>query len=437
MKPGPPLDEWIATRLGLAGHLTREALETHQLSRLRTSVAWAQQHSPFYRRQLAEVMPEQLTSLTELQNLPFTLPDDLRRNQPSLLCVSQSQISRVVTLETSGTSGPAKRLFFTEEEQAACLDFFQHGMSLLTQRGDRVLILFPCARPGSIGTLLASAVTRLGAIPMAVGPICDMAATLALIAREPPDVIAGTPGQLRSLLRCAPVNTRVARVLLSADQVAPQLCQELKQTWNCDVFEHYGMTEMGLGGGVDCAAHQGYHLREADLLFEIIDPQSGRTLAAGQSGEIVVTTLTRRGMPLIRYRTGDISRRLPSGCGCGSVLQRLAPLEQRVGSAIMLAPNAMLTMTELDQALFADPEISDCCATLRRGPPDTLDIVLAPSTRASTPRCTLLARARLALERNPAIVRAEADTGLCLRLELAMGPLCQPGPKRVIRTETL
>lgn len=83
------------------------------------------------------------------------------------------------------------------------------------------------------------------------------------------------------------------------------------------------MTEMGLGGAVSCQNLIGYHFRENDLFIEIVSPETGMPISEGQYGEIVFTTLTRKGMPLIRYRTGDISRWLPGVCPCGSVLKRM------------------------------------------------------------------------------------------------------------------
>ena len=103
------------------------------------------------------------------------------------------------------------------------------------------------------------------------------------------------------------------------------------------MYNHYGTTEMGLGGGVDCAAHAGLHLREADLLFEIVDPASGAPLAAGEEGEIVFTTLTREAMPLVRYRTGDLGRFAVEPCPCGSSLRLLAPVRERLDDVATLA----------------------------------------------------------------------------------------------------
>ncbi len=112
------------------------------------------------------------------------------------------------------------------------------------------------------------------------------------------------------------------------------------------MFNHYGMTEMGLGGGVDCRALTGYHLREADLYFEIVDPVDGRPLPDGEPGEVVFTTLTRRGMPLIRYRTGDLARFLPGSCPCGTVLRRLDHVQGRLAGRVKVGGGYRLESPE-------------------------------------------------------------------------------------------
>ena len=106
-------------------------------------------------------------------------------------------------------------------------------------------------------------------------------------------------------------------VLLSADDVLDAIRERISRIWGAEVYFHYGLTETGLAGGVDCCAHQGYHLRACDLYAEILDPDDDGF------GELAVTTFGREAMPLIRYRTGDIARISTQPCPGGGVLPRL------------------------------------------------------------------------------------------------------------------
>ena len=135
-------------------------------------------------------------------------------------------------------------------------------------------------------------------------------------------------GLLRSFPRAAPPDLR--GVLSSTDRLDPDLRQRLRAAWNRELLDHYGLTESGFGCAVECPAHDGYHLRALDALLEVVDPRDGRPLPWGETGEVVLTTLNREAMPLIRYRTGDIASLLPGPCRCGSPLPRLGPLLGRL-----------------------------------------------------------------------------------------------------------
>ena len=269
--------------------------------------------------------------------LPFTTAEQLRSCGSRMLCVRPHEVERIVTLATSGTEGDPKRVFFTADDLELTVDFFRHGMATFTGAGDRVVVLMPGARPGSIGDLLQSALARLGASAVVHGPVVDIDETLALLERTQASVVVGIPIQVLGLARRSVALGRPIRsvhsVLLSADHVPRAVVHAVETSWRCRVFDHYGSTEMGFGGGVECVARGGYHLREADLLFEIVSPDSGLPLADGEVGEIVFSTLTRTGMPLLRYRTGDVSRFLPGRCECGTHLRRLAPVGTRPAAA--------------------------------------------------------------------------------------------------------
>jgi phenylacetate-coenzyme A ligase PaaK-like adenylate-forming protein len=244
-----------------------------------------------------------------------------------------------------------------------------------------VLILMPGEKPDSVGDLLDRGLRRLGVPSLVHGPVVDPAQTAEVILKNRMNCLVGIPTQVLALARCLPgenlLRSLISTVLLSSDYVSRALVDILEKTWGCTVFSHYGLTETGYGGGVECQARQGHHLREADLYVEIIDPLTGQPLPEGESGEIVVTTLTRIGMPLIRYRTGDVSRFIPGECPCGTVLKRLGTVSHSLDRVVLLGPGNFLTMSQLDEALFPQPGLIDFQADVTRVDHwDSLNIVL-------------------------------------------------------------
>jgi len=363
-----PLEDWLGAKVAAHddGTLT-ERISRYQVRRLRETVDYVREKSPFYRDLFAGVDP--VTDLNRFSTLPFTTADHLREQGPRMLCSSQDEIERVVTLQSSGTTGPAKRVFFTAQDLEATVDFFAHGMATLVEPGATVIIFLPGELPDSVGDLLARALVRTKVNPVVWGPVRDHAAARAVIMKDPRPCLVGIPTQILALARGDLAGTIpkgwVESVLLSTDYVPKAIERELERLWGCRVLTHYGMTETGLGGGVECAAGDGYHLREADLYTEIIDTGTGLPVADGEEGEVVFTTLSRRGMPLVRYRTGDLARLVTTPCPCGTVLKRLGRVQGRIGREIPLKEGGRLRMSALDEALFPIPGVLDFTAEIR------------------------------------------------------------------------
>lgn len=318
-----PIEAWTAHKIGLADlPMGREAIEAYQRERLHDTLCYAWEKSRFYRQRLAAA-PLGLGTLSDMSRIPFTTTDDIRNDPLQFLCVSQDHIHRVVTLDTSGTSGRPKRIYFTRGDQELIVDFFHVGLTTFTEPGDRVLILLPGGTPGSVGDLLATAAQRLGAAPIQHGPVSDPAETLDVIREERITVVVGLPTHVLALVRHPGRQPAgIKSVLLVSDYVSDAIKCAVMKAWECAVYMHYGMTEMGLAGGIECEAHRGYHFREVDLFVEVVDPRTGKPVPDGDYGEVVFTTLTREGMPLIRYRTGDVSRFIPAGAPAGHTSNR-------------------------------------------------------------------------------------------------------------------
>ncbi|HWQ40550.1 MAG TPA: AMP-binding protein [Desulfosporosinus sp.] len=406
------LEPWIKRKItgDSSGALTRKEIEDYQLVKLQETLDWVNIKSRFYTR-LFSGLNCKISSFQDMLKLPFTTSEDLKDNPLDFLCVSQNEISRIVTLQSSGTTGKPKRLFFTEADQELTIDFFHHAMLTLVRMGDRVLILLPGDTPGSVGDLLKIGLERAGVIGIVHGLVTDPEATLEQIKREKINILVGIPTQVLSLARVK--NSKVnlfalslKSVLLSTDYVPKVIVQELEKAWGCKVFNHYGMTEMGLGVGIECKGFCGYHLREADLYIEIIDPSSGLPVVDGQLGDVVFTSLTRTAMPLIRYRTGDMSRYIPGPCVCNTILKRLELIKSR--DRVYLTQADYLTMADFDEVLFELENVLDFQLTLTGGRQEQqlrLDVKLKGLVRLEIENLVLKA-----LDKIP-VVRAARQNG--------------------------
>ena len=332
------LDNWLAQECGapdmasLPAHVARRRMEA-----LRATLVWAARHSRFYQRRLAG-MNLDIRREEDMRRLPFTTAQDLRQ-WGDFLCVSQGDVRRMVTLPTSGSTGEPKRLAFTDGDLARTREFFAVGMAQLTASGQRVVVLLPgAARPDGVSDLLRQALEPAGVRVYAGDAACTAESLRADMLCWRPHCLVATPGQLRALCRHAAQDavlrelTGELRGVLASGEVldATVRAEVTALSGNCLLLDHYGLTEAGLGGGVQCPAQEGYHWRELDVWPEIVDMRSGEPLPCGAQGELVITTLRREAMPLVRYRTGDVTALLPGPCPCGSPLRRLAPIAGRV-----------------------------------------------------------------------------------------------------------
>ncbi len=342
-KTCPPsvLDAWLEKKLPhsstQAAASFSERLKQEQWKKLCETVLYAQKNSRFYAQRLSGF---NLVSLQQelFHTLPFTTAQDLHAWE-SFICISLSHVERMVSLQTSGTTGPSKRIAFSQEDLDATEDFFAVGMSPLIHSGQRLLALWPGAHlPHGVSALLRKALSK-NAIEVFDGHAAATEQSLSheLISHNPHTVV-GAPCQIRILLdilenpssnlqKHFPLALR--SILTSGEGLSPELEQRM-QALGLFSLDHYGITEAGYSVGVECMAQNGYHMRELDLFVEIIQPQDTAPMPNGQYGEVVITTLGRTAMPLIRYRTGDIAKILPAPCPCGSPLRRLSRLQGRM-----------------------------------------------------------------------------------------------------------
>ena len=245
-----PLEAWIAGKLFTAsaangnpdrpsGQLTRSRIETWQLERIRQTISHARTHSPFYHHHLKDIKPDSIQKLDDLSRLPFTTPDGLRSQPLQFLCVSQDDIVRCITLQSTGTSGKPKRIFLTRDDLEQTLDFFHHGMSVLVTPEDRVMIFLPGDRPDSVGDLLIRALARMNVPGIIQNPGVHPEKIVDAIIDQSITCLVGAPVFIRYLLRSGNGETRlknrIQSILLTTDHMPQVIVNSLEQALTCRV----------------------------------------------------------------------------------------------------------------------------------------------------------------------------------------------------------
>lgn len=384
-----------ADSLGLA-----EAMARWRLVKLAETLKWAVENSPHYRQSIA---PESLCNILAdlaagragqaLEALPFTFSAQVAADSLSFLAVPQDEVEGIVSVPTSGTSGQAKRIFSSAADLEETVAFFEYGMRFLVgpskpgqaKGGDRVALAMSPARPGNVGDLLGRGLARWNIPYLAHGfvpqNVTDEKRWLAELADWRPTCLVGVPPQMLAISRhrLAGRLSHLKTMLLSGDVAEDRLVRELEKNLpGCRVFRHYGLTECGLGGAVECRQRAWPHLRD-DLWVEIID-EEGRSLPPGQTGEITVTTLSRRAMPFLRYRTGDEGLLLAAPCPCGALRPRIKTLG-RLSDRFSLPGGLCLAVSDFEEPLLACPYVRDFDLRLTRA--GALEIILA--LRADAP----------------------------------------------------
>lgn len=336
---------WIQELEGLAA-MSRQDLESLQLERCHDLLKRLHERQGFYRD-----LPQRLQSLADLAHLPFTDPQDLADHPGAFLLLSQKDIARVTTDQSSGTTGPPKRLYYSAQDRARTRSFFAAGIGQFAGPGHVVGIFMPFSGAESLGDLIAGAVEDLGAKPVPMALDEAYGPSLERLVKEGVTDLIIMPIPFLSLLRAAKAlgwSWQAKNALLSADTVSPATLTAIRAMTPAKLWTHYGSRECGLGGAVSCAYGQGMHIRENDLLMEVVD-QEGRPVRDGIWGDLVFTSLYAQAMPFVRYRTGDRVMIYPDPCPCGSPVKRLA-VAGRFGHE---------KMSLLDDAFFALPGLID------------------------------------------------------------------------------
>ncbi|MGD0615282.1 MAG: phenylacetate--CoA ligase [Verrucomicrobiota bacterium] len=309
----------------------RADLEHLQVQRLQATVRRVAERVPFYRQKFAElgVKPEDIRSLADLRRLPFTTSADLRANYPAgLLAVPLDDALRLHT--SSGTTGKPKAIFFSraDVENAAELCARSFVMTGITKEDVFQNMMSYGLFTGALVTHYGA--EKIGCLVIPAGP-GNSERQLMLMRDFRTTFVHLTPSYalyLADFLEKRGVNPRgdlaLRKAFVGAEPYTEETRLKIETGLGLDVYNSYGLSEMnGPGVAFECQHKQGMHLWEDHFIIEIINPQTGDPVANGESGELVMTTLCREAMPLLRYRTRDITSLIPEPCPCGRTHRRL------------------------------------------------------------------------------------------------------------------
>lgn len=323
--------------------LSRAEIEALQLERLKKTVAQCM-NSPFYRKRFAEhhITPADIHSLDDLQKIPFTTKQDLRDNYPfGLAAVPMEQVVRLHS--SSGTTGTPTVILHTQKDLdewanavARCLymvglrpgDIFQNssGYGMFTgglgfQYGaERLGMLTVPAAAGNtkrqIKFITDFGTTALHAIPSYAGRLYEVMEEMGIDPKR---------------------DTKLHTLIIGAEPHSEEQRRRIEDMLGVKAYNSFGMSEMcGPGVAFECKEQNGLHIWEDYYIVEIVDPQTLEPVPEGEVGELVLTTINREAMPLLRYRTRDLTRILPGECPCGRHHIRLDRMKGRSDDMMIL-----------------------------------------------------------------------------------------------------
>ncbi len=316
--------------------MPRSKLKELQLERMKWMIKHCYDNVPLYRKRLDEcgMTPDKFKSLDDIKNIPFTVKTDLRDTYPfGLFAVPQSKIVRIHA--SSGTTGKPTVVGYTKND----LDNWVEMIARLVTAGGAdentiVQIAFGYGMfTGALG--LHYGLEKIGAtvVPCSSG---NSEKQLMFMRDFKTNALVSTPSYALYLSELAkesgyPMSDYNLKIgILGSEGCTEEMRDQIEKNWGMFVTDNYGLSETG-GPGLsgDCEYRCGMHINEDFYYCEIIDPNTGEVLPEGSEGELVVTTLTKEGIPMLRYRTKDLTRIVTEPCKCGRTTARMDKIKGR------------------------------------------------------------------------------------------------------------
>jgi phenylacetate-CoA ligase len=333
------------------------------LRMLQWSIRHACENVPHYHRKFADagVAPDDLRAVEDLRHFPFTTKDDLRENYPfGMFAVPREQILRIHA--SSGTTGKPTIVGYTARDIETWSDLMARSIRAAGGRpGQTVMISYGYGLfTGGLGCHYGAEKLGCTVIPASGG---NTRRQVQLIRDLQPDIIMVTPSWLLTIAEAFeregfdPRESSLKIAICGAEPWTEAMRQEIEARWNLDAVDIYGLSEvMGPGVAQECIeTKDGATIWEDHFYPEIIDPVTGAVLPDGARGELVLTTLTKEGMPVIRYRTRDLTALLPPSARPG--MRRMARITGRSDDMLIIR-GVNIFPTQIEELILAEPTLA-------------------------------------------------------------------------------
>ncbi len=411
--------------------MPRAELERIQGERLRKTVEKVYHNIPFYRRKFEEagVKPEDIKCVQDVQKLPFTTKQDLRDNYPfGLFAVPQDEVVRIQA--SSGTTGKMTVVGYTKNDIGIWAEVMARTMGAGgVTRKDIVQVAYGYGLfTGGLGAHYGA--ERIGAtvVPISGG---NTKRQLQIMADFGTTTVACTPSYILYVAETAVEegidikNFPLKRGFFGAEPWSNNMRKEIEEKLNIKAYDIYGLCEIiGPGVACECTEQNGLHVWEDHFLVEIIDPATGEVLPYGEKGEVVFTCITKEALPLIRYRTRDISILYNDMCRCGRTHLRMNRVMGRTDDMLIIrGVNVFPSQIESVLLEIGETEPHYQLVVDREGTMDDLEIWVEVSERLFSDQVRKL-------EEIEALIRREMQTtlGISARIKLVE-------PKTIARSE--
>ena len=376
-----PLEEWIAIKTRKTfkksdelrkaigkdnlDYVSREDFEKYQLYRVREQMRYAEENAPYYRHKFkdAGVRPEDIQTYEDLTKIPLTEPIDLAEKSMLFYGVSVTKMLREFT--TSGTTGHMKSIGYTQNDLISKIDIIASALrNLGMTKKDTLHVMFPMVMAWDPSLMLVGACNILG-YKSSVCAEVDVEKQLSTIREAGATYIIGIPSfiyRVTTLLSKETDLTKlgIKKIISASEPLSESMRSLLQDAWGCKVVDVWGMTEFGLACAVECDEQNGLHTDEANMLLEIIDPETLEHVPMGQKGELVITALNAEGTVLIRYRTHDIAALIDPPCACGCHFnRRLMKPSGRMDLQFKIGNGHKVYPVLFDEAVYISPEVVD------------------------------------------------------------------------------